>query len=172
MTEEKNKDIWDKASALAALFASVLVPIVIAVIGYSYTSALKESENRVKYTELAISILKDKPEKETNDVRAWAVDVINQYSGVQMDEKVRQQLLGSRLIQSDFSKSNFMQSYFNSSNFFQSSFADANFDESLFRNASFRGAIFPGADLRGADLRQAIIDSKTKLPQLKPRANK
>jgi VIT1/CCC1 family predicted Fe2+/Mn2+ transporter len=77
MAEEKKKDIWDKLSSLAALFASVLVPIVIAVIGHSYTSALKESENRVKYTELAISILKDKPEKETNDVRAWAIDVIS-----------------------------------------------------------------------------------------------
>ena len=171
MGEEKKKDIWDKTSALAPLLASVLVPIVIAIVGQSYTSAIKEAENRVKYTELAISILKDKPVKDSDDIRAWAVDVINQYSGVLMDAKVRQQLIGRRLIQSDFTNSNFLQSDFENSNFFQSRFTGSNFDQSLFANASFREALFTGADLRGADLSQAIIDEKTSLPSLKSRAN-
>lgn len=171
MAEEKQKDIWDKSSVLAALLASVLVPIVIALVGHAYTSALKEAENRVKYTELAISILKEKPAKDNNDVRAWAVDVINKYSGVPMDANVRKQLLGSRLIQSDFTNSDFLESDFKGSNFLRSRFSGSNFDQSLFRDASFREAVFTGADFRGADLSQARINDKTQLPLSKPGAN-
>ena len=76
MEPAKSKDTWDKMSAMSALLASVLVPLVLALVGNAYTYALKQSENRVKYTELAISILKDKPTAETQDVRSWAIDVI------------------------------------------------------------------------------------------------
>lgn len=165
ITENKKRDVWDKLSSLSGFIASVLVPIVIALVGHSYTSAIKEAENRVRYTELAISILKEDPEKDRNDVREWAVDVINQYSGVPMSANVRQQLIGTRLIQSDFRNSNFLESNFRGSNFLRSSFSYANFNQSLFVDASFREARFPGADLRGADLSGAIVDDSTKLPR-------
>jgi hypothetical protein len=155
MEPPKNKDIWDKIPALSALLASVLVPIVLAVIGNAYTNALKQSENKVKYTELAISILRDKPTQETQDVRAWAIDVINQYSGVPMSAKAKNQLLGNQLA----------RAYFPGSNFSQSNFSQSNFQESLFDGASFKNAAFGRADLRGADLSHAIIDEYTKLPK-------
>jgi hypothetical protein len=117
MEPTKSKDAWDKMSALSALLASVLVPVVIAIVGNSYTNTLKQSENRVKYTELAISILKDKPTPETQDVRAWAIDVINLYSGVSMSPQVKSQLLASRLVRSDFASSDFSESDFQGSNF-------------------------------------------------------
>jgi hypothetical protein len=171
----KNKDVWDKISALSVLLASVLVPVLLAVVGNAYTNALKQSENRVKYTELAISILKDKPAPETQDVRAWAIDVINQYSGVSMSAQVKSQLLGSRLVRSDFTASDFLQSNFKGSNFTQSIFSESGFLESLFTGAlfdrstfggaSFRDAKFDRADLRGADLSHAMIDEHTKLPK-------
>jgi hypothetical protein len=97
MEAPKRKDIWDKITALSALIASVFVPIVLAVVGQAYTSAMKQSENRVKYTELAISILKDKPIPETQDIRGWAINVVNQYSGVPMTSEVKEQLLRSPL---------------------------------------------------------------------------
>ena len=112
METPKSKDMWDKMSALSALLASVLVPVVLAVVGNAYTNALKQAENRVRYTELAISILKDEPTSETQDVRAWAIDVINQYSGVPMNAQVKSQLLGSRLVRSDFVSSDFTESVF------------------------------------------------------------
>jgi hypothetical protein len=155
MEPPKNKDIWDKIPAVSALLASVLVPIVLAVIGNAYTNAVKQSENKVKYTELAISILKDKPSQETQDVRAWAIDVINQYSGVPMSAKAKNQLLGNQLA----------RGYFAGSNFSQSDFSQLDFRESVFDGASFRNAAFGRADLRGADLSHTIIDEYTKLPK-------
>jgi hypothetical protein len=130
MDSPKNKDVWDKISSLSALLASVLVPVVLALVGNAYTNALKESENRAKYTELAINILKDKPTQETNDVRAWAIDVINQYSGVPMSAQVKSQLLESRLVRSDFSRSNFQESNFSGSNFSRSNFSGSLFTKS------------------------------------------
>lgn len=160
MEAQKKKDVWDKLTALSALIASVLVPIVLAVVGQAYTSTLKESENRVKYTELAISMLKDKPTPETQDVRAWAIDVVNQYSGVPMSAQVREQLLRSRLVRSDMSYSDFTESRLTGSKF-----DAALFDNASFRQASFRNASFGGADLRGADLSEVIVDQTTKLPK-------
>jgi hypothetical protein len=175
MEPTKSKDTWDKMSALSALLASVLVPLVIAVVGNAYTTALKESENRVKYTELAIGILKDTPTPETQDVRAWAIDVINQYSGVAMSAQVKRQLLGSSLARSDLSRSNFRDAdlresifigaRFSGSDFSGSLFNGARFDHSRFEGSSFREAKFGWTDLRGADLSQAVIDGQTKLPQ-------
>jgi hypothetical protein len=175
MEPTKSKDTWDKIASMSALLASVLVPLVIALVGNAYTNALKQSENRVKYTELAISLLKDKPSPETQDVRAWAIDVINQYSGVTMSAKAKSQLLGSGLPRSDLSYSDFRESdlkgsnfagvRFSDSNFIKSLFSNARFDGSIFDGASFRGTRFGHADLRGADLSQVVIDGQTKLPQ-------
>jgi len=149
MEAQKKKDIWDKLTALSALIASVLVPIVLAVVGQAYTSAMKQSENRVKYTELAISILKDKPIPETQDVRAWAIDVVNQYSGVPMSSEVREQLLRSRLV----------------ADFTASKLTGSKFDFTDFDGSSFRGARFGHSDFRGADLGEVTVDQNTKLPK-------
>lgn len=91
--ESSSKDIWDKLTATSALLASVLVPIAVAVVGNAYTSALKESETRLKYTEIAVAILKERPLPDTQNVRGWAVDVLNKYSGVPIDQKAREELL-------------------------------------------------------------------------------
>jgi uncharacterized protein YjbI with pentapeptide repeats len=150
METPDKKDFWDKITALSAFIASILVPLVLAVVGNAYASAMKQSETKVKYTELAISILKDKPSSDTQDVRAWAIDVVNQYSGVPMSPQVREQLLRSRLVASDMRYSDFTAS---------------RFDESRFDGASFRNASFRGADLRGADLSGATVDDTTRLPK-------
>lgn len=174
MAQPPTKDIWDKVSTISVLLASVLVPLVVALVGNAYTSALKQSENRLKYTELAIGILREKPSMDTQDIRSWAVDIINQYSGVPMSPRARQQLLRSQLSQTDLSNSNFDQSRisgstfkqvdFTRSDFIESLFTGSRFDGSVFNNSSFRNARFGRVDLRGADLSEAIIDDKTKLP--------
>ncbi len=99
MAKSENKDVWDKLGTLSALIASVLVPIVIVFVGNSYTSEMKHSEIRVKYLELAIGILKTSPSKDTEDIRKWAVKVIDNYSELPMDEKTKNELLRKQLTQ-------------------------------------------------------------------------
>ena len=142
----------------------MLVPVVVAVVANSYSSVIKQAENRVKYTELAINILQEEPDEQTQAVRAWAIDIVNRYSGVAMSETVREELLGSRLTQSDFEGANFSESIFDNSSFHASTFRGADLSYTLLDGASLRYSSLRGVDLRGADLSSAVIDSETKLP--------
>jgi hypothetical protein len=97
-TEARPKDLWDKLSSLSGLVASILIPIALALIGNAYSSALKESENRVKYTELAVGILKERPTQANQSIRSWAISVLNKHSGVEIDEKTRAELLKNSIV--------------------------------------------------------------------------
>jgi hypothetical protein len=71
------KDIWDKMHASATLIASVFVPLAVAFVGSSYTNAMKEAENKLRYVELAIGVLRAEPSRETDALRGWAVEVLS-----------------------------------------------------------------------------------------------
>lgn len=155
MAEEQKKDGWDKVGVLSGLIASILIPLVVAIVGNSYSTAIKESENRIKYIELAISILKDKPSPETHQIRSWAVQVVDRYSDVPLPAQAREQLLKRRLTGNGFEEMDLSNSSFDGSLLTRSSF----------RRSVLRGASFDEADLRGADLSRAVIDQTTKLPK-------
>ena len=96
---DEHKDQWDKLKIVSGLIASLLVPIVIAFVGNEYSSALKESENRLRYTELAIEILNEPPTGSNKNIRGWAIDVVNKYSGVPIDEKTKLEMLESPILE-------------------------------------------------------------------------
>ena len=60
---------------------------------------MKESENRVKYLELAIGILRSPPSEDTENLRVWAIDVMDKYSEVSINQKMKQELAKKRIIQ-------------------------------------------------------------------------
>lgn len=91
------KDPWDKMQALAALFASLLVPLAVAFVGNTYATAMKDAENKLRYVELAIGILRADPSKENQALRGWAVEVLSSQSVVPISEDVRNQLKTSPL---------------------------------------------------------------------------
>jgi len=97
-SNQHKKDLWGKLGPLSALLASVFIPLVIVIVGNEYSSAIKESENRVRYTELSIKILNEKPKEDNKNVRRWAIDVLNKYSGVKIDAETRKELLGQSLL--------------------------------------------------------------------------
>jgi len=68
---------WEKFKILCA----VLVPSAITLVGHWYTSAIAEREVQAKFVELGVSILQASPTKETKNLRTWATEVLNRYSG-------------------------------------------------------------------------------------------
>lgn len=80
--EHPQKDAWDKVAAASALIASLLVPIAAIVVGNNYAQSLKDSENNIKYLEIAISVLRSEPKDEAEELRNWAVDVLAKHSPV------------------------------------------------------------------------------------------
>ena len=80
-------------SALSGLIAAVVIPVVIALVGNAYTRAIREREIQGRLVELAIDILKETPDPENREVRGWAVDVVDQFSGVRFPTKAKADLV-------------------------------------------------------------------------------
>lgn len=101
MQDQLRKDIWDKLVPLSAFIGSVAVPLAIAFVGNNYSASIKESENRVKYVELAISQLRSPPKPETEALRDWAIELLNAQSPVKLSVAAQQQLRQHRVTGTD-----------------------------------------------------------------------
>ncbi|MGJ3245281.1 MAG: SH3 domain-containing protein [Elainellaceae cyanobacterium] len=65
----------------------MFVPVAVAFIGNRYTEVVKNREVEGQFVALAVGILQEEPTGEQEDpLRAWAVDVIGEYSGVSIEE--------------------------------------------------------------------------------------
>ena len=94
----------ERIKTVGSLIASIAIPLVVALIGHWYTSAIKQNEIGLRYVELSVTILSQKPETHTTEIRAWAIDTINEYSIVKMSTAARDQLLKNQLIESAFNR--------------------------------------------------------------------
>ena len=79
------KTVLDKGLIWAQIISLIAIPIVIAYIGNNFNDSQKDKEIKSKYVELAIDILKNKPDEKNKNLRSWALDIVNKYSGVKMD---------------------------------------------------------------------------------------
>ena len=84
--------VWEKLRVSATVISAVLIPVVVAIIGYYVNTAIKGDELSLKYVELAVRVLQDAPRDETENLRNWAIDVINNYSDVRLSEDAKLEL--------------------------------------------------------------------------------
>lgn len=89
--------VWEKLKVLSLVFSSLAVPIVLAVLGNSWSGAQKQNEIGVRYVELAAGILRAPPSTETRSLRLWAISVIDHYSQVPLPMSAKQELEQQRL---------------------------------------------------------------------------
>lgn len=94
---------WKKLQTISSLLTSLLIPIVIAFVGSSVNSTIKSNELGLRYVELAVEILKEEPKSETENLRKWAVEIVNNYASVKLKKAAQKELETGRLI-SLFSK--------------------------------------------------------------------
>ena len=88
-----HKDNWDKARSAAGTVSLVAVPLLVAIIGSTLNSSIKDAELRQRTVELAIAVLQEPPDiDEASRLREWAITVINQYSGVPLPEDAKKEL--------------------------------------------------------------------------------
>lgn len=69
------------ASTITAIGATIIIPM-----------AVQNSQKRVKYVEIAVRVLEQKPVPETVAIREWAINVMDEYSDVKIDEKMKEAL--------------------------------------------------------------------------------
>jgi hypothetical protein len=94
MTEKQNEDqgnAWERGKLIANWISAIAIPLVLGVIGYVVNLTLQSRESQGKMVELAIGILKTEPTNsdDNRQIRAWAVDVIEKYSGVPISKNTR-----------------------------------------------------------------------------------
>jgi len=66
------KDKWDKDQIIGI----ILIPIVAAIIGWKVNDSLKNKDVELKYIEIAIDILRDKPKQETKALRLSRIFIV------------------------------------------------------------------------------------------------
>lgn len=118
--ESREKDIWERAKDISIIFAAIFIPIILASISLVGNLRAKKYDFNSQVLELAINILNSNPpvpyiegqkaseQKQTEtleeqkikadkELREWAVDVINEYSEVNLSEDARKALVGGLL---------------------------------------------------------------------------
>ena len=83
---------WRKLGILGKLFASVLIPVAIAFVGAAAKSSIEAKNIGLHYIELAVGVLKEKPNQDTEHLRKWAIGVVNFYSTVPLTEAAKREL--------------------------------------------------------------------------------
>ena len=94
--------IWLKVKIFAEIFiaigATLVIPLVIHYSTLQYHEAAKERETSVRYVELAISILRVNPSDQRQELRSWAIDVVNHYSTIKLSENAKKDLMHRKLL--------------------------------------------------------------------------
>ncbi|MFT3962246.1 hypothetical protein [Propionivibrio sp.] len=85
------------AKELAFIVSAIAIPVIVAKIGGDVNSAMKESENRIRYVELAITQLRSSPSPETAALRDWAVELLDTQSPVKLSTEAKAQLKSKAL---------------------------------------------------------------------------
>lgn len=86
------KETLDKAHSLASTISLIVIPVVIAIVGYSIQASISEQNIKKDYVQIAISILADPKTPRETDLRNWAVDVLSKNSPVPFTPKLKEKI--------------------------------------------------------------------------------
>src|SRR5690348_428741 len=84
-----NNESLVKWQAIASITSSIAVPLILAVVGYIVQDKISTEGLRKDYVQIAISILK---ERQDEDLRKWAVEVLDQNATIPFSKDVRTKL--------------------------------------------------------------------------------
>lgn len=91
---------WQKIQIIGTPISSFTVPLLGLfgiLVGHWYATAVKEKDIQTRYVELSLGILSQQPTDKTENIRRWAIEVINHYSEVKIGDETRKELLRERL---------------------------------------------------------------------------
>lgn len=90
-------DRWRGFEAVSGAIAKVLIPALIALVGWWFTAAIKQREIGATFVQLSIDILEEAPDKRPPGLTEWSMDIIDKYSGVDLSPAARDALAQGRL---------------------------------------------------------------------------
>jgi hypothetical protein len=84
-----NQESLNKWQSIASIAASIAIPLILAIVGYIVQDKISTEGLRKDYVQIAISILK---ERQDEDLRKWAVKVLDENSPIPFSNDVRMKL--------------------------------------------------------------------------------
>lgn len=78
---------------IAMILAAIAIPLIVLFVGNSYNRKSQEALVSQKYVELAINILKDKPNDENKPIREYAVKLLSVSSPITIDSLTKVRLI-------------------------------------------------------------------------------
>jgi len=84
------RDLFSKITNGVSL---VLIPILVLIVSSQHTESIKDKDVHAKLVELAINILDKEPAKDDTNIRRWATEVIDKYSGVPFGASTKKDLI-------------------------------------------------------------------------------
>lgn len=85
-------EFWKQIAQIASALA---IPVVLALIGYFVQSSLADAGLKKDYVQMALGVLKDQPTKENEQLRQWAIAVLDKNSPVAIPSTLKAQLVRS-----------------------------------------------------------------------------
>lgn len=90
--------INDRLEVLKQIFqilSAVAIPVILALIGYFVQSSLADAGLKKDYVQMALGVLKEQPTKENEQLRQWAIAVLDKNSPVTIPASLKSQLVKS-----------------------------------------------------------------------------
>lgn len=105
-----SKETFDLWLSRIEIFSRILLPVILALLGYMLNESYKAKEQQLKqleinrnfiqkkvelnqkYIEIAVGILNGKPTPEAIPLRNWAIDIIDKYSEIKLSKEAKKLL--------------------------------------------------------------------------------
>ncbi|HVZ42864.1 MAG TPA: hypothetical protein VHA82_03555 [Ramlibacter sp.] len=85
-------ETWKQITQIGS---SVAIPVILALIGYFVQSSVTEAGLKKDYVQMALGVLKEQPSKENEELRQWAIAVLDKSSPVPIPASLKSHLIKS-----------------------------------------------------------------------------
>lgn len=92
-TRTERLEFWKQ---IAQIVSALAVPVVLALIGYYVQRSLADAGLKKDYVQMAIGVLSNQPNKENEQLRQWAISVLDKNSPVPIPFSLKAQLATSK----------------------------------------------------------------------------
>lgn len=91
------RDTLGKVQAVANIAAAVIVPLLVAYIGWQVQLKATDSNNSSEFVGMALKILADESKKAPPELRAWAIAVVDSKSPVPLSKNLSSEILAGNI---------------------------------------------------------------------------
>jgi hypothetical protein len=81
------KDTWDKVAVFGNVISATVVASAVGLAGHWISLNIGNRDLDVKVMTLAVDILREEPDQTGEDIRRWAVQILEEFSGVPIPGK-------------------------------------------------------------------------------------